>query len=76
MSHGNDPVDPHLRLLRLIASGVVLAITTLYVLAGIVQIPFIRVDFKPDQITLGSLFGALFVLLGLLAAPRWPRGRE
>jgi hypothetical protein len=76
MSHDREPVDPHLRLLRLIATGVVLTITAIYLLAGIINIPFVRIDFKPDQITLGSLFGALFVLLGLLAAPRWPRGRD
>ena len=74
MSPNHEPLDPQLRLLRIIAAGVVLAITTLYILAGVVSIPFIRLDFRPDQITLGSLFGALFVLLGLLAAPRWPRG--
>ena len=72
MSHDHEPVDPHLRLLRIIATGVLLVVTTLYIVAPIINIPFVRLDFRPDAVTLGSLFGALFVLLGLIVAPRWP----
>ena len=75
MSQGHDPLDPHLRLLRVIATGVLIAIIALYIGAGIITLPFVRIDFQPDGVTLGSLFGSLFVLLGLLA-PRWPGRKE
>lgn len=75
MSHDHEPLDPHLRLLRYIAAGVVLGITVLYISADFVNLPFVRLDFHADQITIGSLFGALFILLGLLAAPKWPWGK-
>jgi uncharacterized membrane protein len=74
MSPEHEPVDPHLRLLRIIAAAVLVGLIALYILGGlIVRLPFLRADLQLDPLTLGSLFGALFVLLGLIAAPRWPR---
>lgn len=69
---GHDGEDPNLRLLRLIAVGVVLGVITLYVSADIFATPFTRIDFHVDTGVFGTLCGALLVLLGLIAAPKWP----
>ena len=55
--------DPRLRLLRTVA-GIVLLVLLVYVVV---------VDQTPDVATLGSLIGALLVVLGFEVGLRWKK---
>lgn len=58
--------DPRLRLLRTIAGIVILVLLAIVVLDG-----------SPNDVaTLGTLVGALLVILGFEVGINWPRGRD
>ena len=58
--------DPRLRFLRTVAGFVILALLAIVVLDGA----------PDDTATLGSLVGALLVILGFEVGINWPRGSK
>lgn len=79
MANGSSrpPTDEErlLRRLRVIAGGVILSLIFFLVVVDSLGRLFIDPTFRVGEIFLGSLLGALMLLVGIDVAARWP-GRK
>lgn len=65
-----------LRRLRVVSGSVILALIVLLVIADTIGRLFVRADFRVGELFLGSLIGALMLLVGIDVAARLPGGRH
>lgn len=64
-----------LQRLRVVSGGVILALIVLLVAADTFGRLLLRPDFTVSELFLGSLIGALLLLVGIDVAARWPGGK-
>lgn len=74
-----DPVEERLlRRLRVVSGGVILAVIVLLTLVDTFGRLYVDPNFHIDELALGTLVGALLLLLGIEGISRlpWPGGRR